>query len=82
MSVIHQKSEARQTIIDEIERRLKETPGDAHEIAMAMTRTLSRKMTLNELQLWVHQLFDAEREAVRFDEANLQLSNEHPPSYL
>jgi len=75
MSITHQKSRARQEIHDEIERRLKEKPEDAHEIAMRMTRTLSGKMTLRELRAWCYHLFDAEREAARYDEANLQLAN-------
>ncbi len=66
-SITHQKSEAKREIITEIERRLREKPENAHDIAVGLAFSLASKMTLNELRGWAYHLFDAEREAARYD---------------
>lgn len=62
-SITHQKSEVKQEIIAEIERRLREKPEDALVSAVGLATSLAGRLTLAELRGWAYNLFDTEREA-------------------
>jgi len=60
MSIAQQKSDLREIIYREVQRRIEEEPELAPIVAMGAIHRLSGKMTLNELQRWHLALFSDE----------------------